>query len=99
MKIKKKKNNYYFRSLFLKNFILKKRNYVYNNDNEKYDLLFDIYRDSIIKKLLEISELKRYFSINKLKKKKFNNRIFKKIYKKSIKKVIKNQIIFTTTKF
>lgn len=91
--LKKKKNSYFLRFLFLKQNILKKRNYIYNYNIEKFDLLFDTYRDAIIKNLLKISELNRYSLKFFLRKKKFRVRFFLKLLKKGIAKIIKNEIL------
>jgi len=37
----------------------KKRNYIFNSNIEKYDFIFDDYKNKIAKKMLEVSELKR----------------------------------------
>lgn len=89
---KKEKNSYFWRLLFIKQNILKKRNYIYNNEVEKVDLLFDTYRDAIRKELLKKFELKRISLRFILKKKKFRNWFFFKLVKKGIAKSIKNEI-------
>lgn len=77
----------------LKQIILKKRYYFDNNNNEKLDLLFDSYKYSIIKRMLEISELKRLSIYRNLKKKKNRRRIFSKILARGIAKNIKNELL------
>ena len=68
---------YYFFSrgylLKLKRNINKKRNYINNDLKEKNDFIFDDYRNKVIKKMMELFELKRI-----LRKKKFLNKNFKK---------------------
>jgi len=67
---------YYFsRGYFnrLKMSINQKRNYIFNFDIEKYDFIFDDYKNKIIKKMLDMSELKR-----RLLKKNLKKKIFKK---------------------
>jgi len=95
LKIHKIKKNYLKKSiaLNLKNIVLKKRYYLDNNNVEKLDLLFDSYRYSIIKKMLEISELKRFFVSRILKRKKNRQRIFSKILARGIAKNIKNELL------
>jgi hypothetical protein len=80
-------------ALNLKNIILKKRYYFDNKDIEKLDLFFDSYRYSIIKKMLEISELKRFFLSKNLKKKQNRQKIFSKILVRGIAKIIKNELL------
>lgn len=92
---KKKENSYFWRFLFFKQNILKKSNYIYNPEVEKFDLLFDTYRDAIRKDLLKKFELKRYSLKFFLKKKKFRVWFFSKLVKKGIAKSIKNEILLS----
>jgi len=65
---------YYFsRGSFtrLKGQINKKRNYIYNNDIERHDFIFDNYKNKITKKMLEVSELKRRLLKKNLRRKAF----------------------------
>jgi len=62
---------YYFsRGYFnrLKMNINRKRDYIFNHDIEKYDFIFDDYKNHIIKKMLNMSELKRRLLKKNLKK-------------------------------
>jgi len=65
---------YYFsRGSFirLKSRLNRKRNYVFNHNIEKYDFIFDEYKNKIAKKMLEISELKRRVLKKVLRRKMF----------------------------
>jgi len=77
----------------LRTLILKKRYYIDNEVVEKFDLLFDNYRYSIIKNMLEISELKHSSLKKILKKKKFRSRIFKRIFLRGLSERIKNELL------
>ena len=91
------KNNYsYFvksKIMKLRTLILKKRYYIDNEVVEKFDLLFDNYRYSIIKNMLEISELKHSSLKKILKNKKFRSRIFKRIFLRGLSERIKNELL------
>jgi len=89
---------YYFsRGSFakLKNQISKKRHYVYNAIEEKDDFIFDLYKNKIIEKMLEMSELKRQTLKKNLKRKAFKRWIFKKLYIRALSAKIKNELLLT----
>lgn len=93
-KVKIKKNNYFlFKYLKLKNIFSKKRGYKNNFLNEKFDLLFDNYRYSLIKNMFEISTLKKNFIKKNLKKRIFCHKIFKKNLIKGLNERIRNDLL------
>lgn len=95
--IKNIKKNYSYllkcKAIKLKNIILKKRYYVDNVNLEKFDLLFDNYKYSIIRRMLHTSEAKRLLVNKYLTKKKFRNRIFIRSAIKGIAERIKNELL------
>jgi hypothetical protein len=88
-------NSYLKRStaLYLKNIILQKRAYLDNVNVQKFDLLFDSYSYSIIKRMLQISELKRFSVSRYLRKKQNRQRFFTKSIIRRIAKKIKNELL------
>src|ERR1700739_5011473 len=98
MKKKDKILYYYFSKVYLKKLkknLIKKREYIYNLEVEKYDFIFDSYKDKIIKKMLEVSELKRRLLKKIFKRRALKYKIFKKIFIKTLSYRIKNELLLT----
>lgn len=89
---------YYFSKSFLKKLKNKlniKRNYKYDYNIERYDFIFHVYKNFIIKKFLEISELKKALLKKRLKKRVLKAWIFKKLFIKALVFRIRNELLLT----
>ena len=93
-KIRIKKNSFLINKCFkIKNILNKKCGYKNDFFNEKYDLLFDNYRSSLIKNAFYLSNLQKNLNKKYIKKNVFCHKIFKKILIKGLSERIRNELL------